>query len=70
MGKRALEGEGTVSAKAQRPEPAKDGEVFLWRNFFGLRTEQGRGMGNVLHFPCIYFPFFFLLHYPVRLPCG
>lgn len=40
------------------PKPEKEGDVFQWRNLFGLRTEKGIGMGNILNISCICCPLF------------
>lgn len=53
LGERALKAEGAVSTKAQGPEPEKGGKAFTGGNFFGLRTEKGRCMGNILNISCI-----------------
>lgn len=44
---RSTGGRGAVSTPAQQPEPAHHGELFQWRNFFGLRTEMGESVGNI-----------------------
>ena len=56
-------GRGNSKYEAQRPEPAKHGQVFHQRHFFGLRTEKARGM-KTLNISCICFPLFI----PTPLP--